>query len=67
MSIDHVIRDSTGEELELVGERVVELIRNKKRVLTRIVFVSAAGDHNDNAPVTGIHLSWYAAALLKIF
>jgi len=65
--IDHVVRDSTGEELELVGERVVELIRNKKRILTRIVFVSSAGDQNDNAPVTGIHLSWYAASLLKIF
>ena len=56
--IDRVVRDDTGAGLALLGERVVELVRNKKRVLTRVVFLSTA--------VSGLHLSWYAAALLRI-
>ena len=55
--IDRVVRADTGAGLALLGERVVELVRNKKRILTRVVFVSA---------VSGLHLSWYAAALLRI-
>ena len=61
------MKDDTGEDLECVGERVVELVRNKKRVITRVVFVSSDSNNNNNTPVTGIHLSWYAAALLKMF
>ena len=59
--IDRLERDDTGAEVELVGERAVELIRNRKRVLTRIVFTP------QHSGVTGILLSWFAARLLKIF
>lgn len=42
-----------------IGERVVEMVRNKRRILTRIVFVSSKS-------VVGLHLSWFSAAQLGL-
>ena len=47
------------QRLPAVGERVVEMVRNKKRVLTRIVFLSSK-------TVKGLHLSWFSAAQLGL-
>ena len=47
------------QTLTPVGERVVEMVRNKRRILTRIVFVSSK-------TVIGVHLSWFSAAQLGL-
>ena len=59
--IEKLVRDDTGAGLEVAGERAVELIRSRRRVLTRLVFTP------QEAGVSGILLSWIAANLLKIF
>jgi len=65
--IDTLVNDDTEETMELIGERVVELVRNKKRILTRIVFVSSKNTSDHEHKLSGLQLSWFAAALLKLF
>jgi len=66
--IDTLVNDDTEETMELIGERVVELVRNKKRILTRIVFVKSSKSTSDHEhKLSGLQLSWFAAALLRLF
>jgi len=59
--IDSVENDVDGESVTVIGERVVEIIRHKKRLLTRIVFT------RDERLQGTVLLSWYAATIMKIF
>jgi len=51
------VRTGENEKLELLGERVLAIMRDQKRTLTRVVFVHG---------VKGFHLSWYIAMELGI-
>ena len=46
------VRTRGGQQMSLIGERVLAIRGNTKRTLTRVVFVQG---------VKGLHLSWYIA------